>query len=118
MAEITATTPEVTSRARVITTPPAPLTMKVYAKVDGSVLDVFPVDAREIVATGEYSFEPVVVENIPEAPAVAVEVSEHGADLESMTKVELQAYAKEIGVHITPVMSKAEQIETIRVGVK
>jgi hypothetical protein len=55
--EITATTPNVETTKRVITTPPAPQTVRVYA-MDGTYQDVFPVDAKEIVASGEYTLEP------------------------------------------------------------
>ena len=57
MAEVYATTPQVTSERRTIKGPPGPERVKIYAK-DGTMLDVFPVDAREIVAGGEYFYEP------------------------------------------------------------
>ena len=44
-----------------IKTPPAPHTIRIYTK-DGTGLDVFPVDAKEIVAGGEYSYEPPVAD--------------------------------------------------------
>lgn len=68
--EVFATTPKVVTERRAIKGPPAPERLKVYAR-DGSVLEVFPVDAREIVAGGEYGYEPFA-----EAVSPPVAVSE------------------------------------------
>lgn len=57
MAEVYATTPKVTMERRAIKGPPGPERVTIYAK-DGRPMEVFPVDAREIVAGGEYSYEP------------------------------------------------------------
>ncbi len=54
--EVLATTPKVTTTQRVIKDPPAPQQVRIYHK-DGSFQDVFPVDAKEAVATGEYTME-------------------------------------------------------------
>lgn len=59
--EVTATTPKVTSERRVITTAPAPNTVRIWHKADGSFQDVFPVDAKEAVEGGEYSMEAPIV---------------------------------------------------------
>lgn len=55
--EIHATTNKVTSTRQVIKDPPAPQQVRIYHK-SGSFQDVFPIDAREAVATGEYTMEP------------------------------------------------------------
>ena len=52
--EVLATTPKVTSTRQVIKDPPAPQQVRIYHKSDGTHQDVFPVDAKEAVATGEY----------------------------------------------------------------
>jgi hypothetical protein len=57
--EVHATTNDVKVTKRVITAPPSPQTVRIYSKEDGSHKDVFPVDAKEIVAQGEYTMEPV-----------------------------------------------------------
>lgn len=66
--EITATTPKVTSTRQVIKDPPAPQQVRIYHTSDGSFQDVFPVDAKEAVATGEYTLEapltPLAGENV------------------------------------------------------
>lgn len=54
--EVTATTPKVTSERRVITGPPPANTVRIYHK-DGTHQEVFPVDAKEAVASGEYTLE-------------------------------------------------------------
>ena len=56
--EVHATTHNVTITKRVITTPAAQ-TVRIYRKEDGTSKDVFPIDAKEIVAQGEYTMEPV-----------------------------------------------------------
>lgn len=79
MADIFATTPKVETVRRKITTPPAPHRVTIYAQ-DGKALSVYPIDAREIVAGGEYSYEPpVMVESgfhEPEPTQVASDTSE------------------------------------------
>lgn len=59
--EVVATTPKVTSTRQVIKDPPAPQQVRIYHKSDGSFQDVFPVDAKEAVATGEYTMEAPIV---------------------------------------------------------
>lgn len=64
--EVHATTNDVTIKKRVINVSPAPQTVRVYA-VDGShYKDVFPIDAREIVAGGEYAYKAPVLSSPPE----------------------------------------------------
>ena len=55
--EVLATTPKVTSTQRVIKDPPAPQQVRIFHKKDGTHQDVFPVDAKEAVASGEYTME-------------------------------------------------------------
>jgi hypothetical protein len=115
MAEVRATSaPEAvkTQLGQPIKTPPAPSTQRIYAK-DGSFLDVFPVDAKEAVALGEYSFDPPV-----NTEPAAEEASESSPDFEAMTKAELQEYAEAHGLQVSAAMTKAEQIEAIQAGSK
>jgi len=58
--EVVATTPKVVSTPRIIKDPPAPQQVRIYHK-DGSFQDVFPVDAKEAVLTGEYTLEAPIV---------------------------------------------------------
>lgn len=57
--EIHATTNDVTIKKRVITAPPSAQTVRIFNTKDGTHQDVFPVDAKEIIAQGEYTMEPV-----------------------------------------------------------
>lgn len=57
--EVLATMDDVKVSKRVITAPPAPQTVRVYHKETGAHQDVFPVDAKEIVASGGYTMEPL-----------------------------------------------------------
>jgi hypothetical protein len=59
--EVLATTPKVTSTQRVIKEPPAPQQVRIYHKSDGTHQDVFPVDAKEAVASGEYTMDAPIV---------------------------------------------------------
>jgi hypothetical protein len=59
--EVVATTPKVTSTRQVIKDPPAPQQVRIYHKSDGTFQDVFPVDAKEAVAGGEYTLEAPIV---------------------------------------------------------
>jgi len=56
--EILPTTAKVTVTHEPITGAPAPQMVRIYHKTDGTAQDVFPVDAKEIVAQGEYSYDP------------------------------------------------------------
>lgn len=55
--QVTATSDNVVRTPKVITGAPAPQTVRIYNTKDGTPQDVFPVDAKEIVAQGEYSLE-------------------------------------------------------------
>lgn len=114
---------------RPITTPPTPSTVRVFA-VDGSGhIDCHPIDAKESVQGGFYSYEPPEVQsdnvetNSPsnsESKGADESLSDQvvNADLESMTKAQLQEYAEKAGVQISASMTKAELIEVIKSGGK
>jgi len=55
--EVFPTTDKVTVTREPITTPAAPQMVRIYHKTDGTFQDVFPVDAKEIVAQGDYVYE-------------------------------------------------------------
>lgn len=115
-SEVYSTSAKVITVQEPIKGPPAPHTVRIYSKADASFLDVFPIDAKESVAMGGYSYDP------PTLPVAQAEVenapSAEQADLEAMTKAELQVYAEQHDIAISPAMTKAEQIETIRAGAK
>jgi len=100
---------------------PAPNTVRVY-HADGSVQDMYPIDAKEAVALGDYSYDPVVGgEGVykPVKPGESGEaVGESQPDFENMTKAELEEWAAAHNVAVTSSMTKAEQIEAIRAGGK
>lgn len=64
--EVFATTPKVTTERKPITTPAAPQQVRIYYK-DGGFQDVFPVDAKEAVQGGEYSYEPPSASDLADA---------------------------------------------------
>jgi len=111
--EVFATTPKVAVTREPIKGGPAPLQVRIYAK-DGSSQDVFPVDAKESVASGEYSYEPPTAEQ--KAAVDKTVASAESTDLDSMTKAELQALADERGVQVNAAMTKAEMIEALSAG--
>jgi hypothetical protein len=55
--QVLATTDKVTVTRQPITGAPAPQMVRIYHKTEGTSQDVFPVDAKEIVAQGDYSYE-------------------------------------------------------------
>lgn len=101
--EVVATTPKVTSTQRVIKEPPAPQQVRIYHK-SGTHQDVFPVDAKEAVATGEYTLEAPMVsmegENVhqPIRPETVTglmpEMGVPLADLEAGTEAEGESSVK------------------------
>jgi len=111
--EILPTTDEVTVTRKPITSAPAPQTVRIYHKKDGTPQDVFPVDAKEIVAQGEYSYDPV---DVSTSKTVDKATADAPPDFESMTKAELEAYAESHDIALTSGMTKAEQVEAIRAG--
>jgi len=139
--EVFATTDKVTVTKTPITSAPAPQMVRIYNKEDGTSQDVFPVDAKEIVSQGGYSYDPVDLAHATESPNVYKPVrpetlsamlpearqpldeltakSATGAeapDFESMTKAELEEYADAHGIELTAGMLKADQVKAIRKG--
>lgn len=72
---------------------------------DGSALEVFPIDAKEAVASGEYTYDPPAT-----AEAATQEVA---ADLDSLKKDELVDLAESKGID-TKGMTKAEIVEALK----
>lgn len=109
--EVWPTTDKVTIVREPIKTPPAPHIVRIYAK-DGSSIEVFPIDAKEAVAGGEYSYDPPTS---TEAETPVAETPEPIApeDFESMTKAQLQKYGDEHGTHLPQTMSKADMIKAL-----
>lgn len=107
--DVFATTPKVTVINEPITSPPVAQQVRIYHK-DGSSQNVFPVDAKEAVAGGEYSYDPPAVPPPTETAAAL--------DLEAMTKSELQSLADERGVHLATGITKAEMIDALNAGGK
>jgi len=116
--DVFATTPKVTVTQNLIKGAPAPQMVRIYHKKDKTFQDVFAVDAKEIVAQGEYDYDPdagpSTPENVykPEPPVASAALP----DFDAMTKAELQDYAAAHDVEVTASMSKAEQIEAIKGG--
>lgn len=57
MAEILATTDRVTREKHVITGPPQPVMVRIYEKESGKPLDVYAVDAQEILAQPDSAYQ-------------------------------------------------------------
>jgi hypothetical protein len=93
---------------------PAPNMVRVYGK-DGSEQDMYPVDAKEAVALGEYSYEPTA---LLAGKSDKDATGEPPPDFEAMTKADLEDYAAKHNIAVTTSMTKAEQIDAIRAGSK
>lgn len=91
-----------------IKTPPAPHMVRIYAK-DGSFQDVYPVDAKEAIAGGEYSYEART--SVTEQDDIRPDTQEVGS-LDPLKKDELIGLAKVKGID-TKNMTKADIIEAL-----